>query len=184
MARKPFRREDWLNLALQGLATKGADALRLKDLCLAADRTIGSFYHHFADQDAFFDALMLHWRKINTVDVLAAIAALPKEKLETERLSVIAATMDQAVDIGIRNFAHHNTRAAKIVSDVDMERIAFLAQLYEKRFQMPSEQARRLAELEYAAFVGTQVIWKNGDLAHGQSLSDLFDQMVRSFTAR
>lgn len=103
---------------------------------------------------------------------------------KTHRVTQTTKAQDQAVDIGIRNFAHHNTRAAKIVSDVDMERITFLAQLYEKRFQMPSEQARRLAELEYAAFVGTQVIWKNGDLAHGQSLSDLFEQMVRSFTAR
>lgn len=181
MKRKRFHKEDWLELGLNRLAQDGADALRLKDLCIAADRTIGSFYHHFEDQDAFFDAMMKHWRKTNTQNVIQQIEAIPDDKIKAERLGVIAHTMNQATEIGIRNFARQNTVAAEMVVEVDEERIQYLNKLYQKRFSIPSALARDLAELEYAAFVGTQSVWGSGGFERGQVLSALFDRMVDEF---
>ena len=44
-------RDDWLALGLERLAAEGPRALRLENICAAAGRTRGSFYHHFRDHD-------------------------------------------------------------------------------------------------------------------------------------
>lgn len=184
MKRKRFHKEDWLELGLNRLAEAGGDALRLKDLCLAAERTIGSFYHHFEDQDAFFLAMMKHWRQTNSQNVIQQIDALPDDDIKAERLGVVARTMDQAIEIGVRNFARQNAMAAVMVVEVDEERIQYLSKLLRMRFSMSDTLARNLAELEYAAFVGTQSIWGNGGIERGQTLSALFDRMVDKFLKR
>lgn len=70
---KRFRKSDWLALGLQELASKGPAALRIKDLCAAVGKTIGSFYHHFEDQAAFVDALLKHWQETFTQPVIDAL---------------------------------------------------------------------------------------------------------------
>lgn len=180
MAKSRFTREDWLDFGLQQLATGGPDALKVKALCTVAGRTIGSFYHHFQDQAAFFDALLGHWRKVNTDSVLDALQTLTPAQQETQKLSVLAQKMDQGVELGMRRFAASHELAAKAVYGVDQLRIEFLAKTYQTVQRLDPDAARRLAELEYAAFVGVQTIWRPGTLAHGQALSSLFQSMVRS----
>ncbi len=180
MSKKRFRREDWLEFGLVRLGEEGPDALRLTELCAAAGRTIGSFYHHFKDQSGFFEALMAHWRQRNSQDVIAEIDAIPDAQKQAEKLDVIAASMNQAAEIGVRQLANQNAMAAEVLAQVDQMRIGYLAALYARRLSLEPEAARSLAELEYAAFVGTQVIWKGGSLEHGKGLSDLFQRMVAS----
>jgi AcrR family transcriptional regulator len=180
MTSKRFRRDDWLDFGLLRLAQAGPDALRLSELCASAGRTIGSFYHHFEDKAAFFDALMAHWRKTNSTDVIARIDEITDAELQAERLNAIARSMNQSVEVGVRIFANQNKAAAHVVAEVDQERIAYLAGLYHRRLALDVDSARTLAELEYAAFVGTQTIWNGGTLEHGQKLSSLFQKMISS----
>lgn len=180
MSNKRFRREDWLDFGLTQLGEAGPDALRLTELCAAAGRTIGSFYHHFQDQAVFFEALMAHWRQKNALDVIAEIEAIPDAQKQAEKLDVIAASMNQAAEIGVRHFANQNAMAAGVVAEVDQMRIGYLAELNARRLALEAEEALSLAELEYAAFVGTQMIWKGESLAHGKGLSDLFQRLVAS----
>ena len=180
MKRKRFSREDWLDFALMRLAEDGPDALKLTTICEAAGRTIGSFYHHFDDQAQFFEALLRHWRKTNTEEVIAAIEALPDADRQAERLNTVAMTMNQAVEVGMRQFAFQNKRAAEEVAAIDEIRISYLAASYVRRLALEEPEARLLAELEYAAFVGTQLVWRRGSLEHGQQLSDLFQRLVAS----
>jgi len=50
--------------------------------------------------------------------------------------------------------------------------------LYQAQLDLSATEAEQLAQLEYAAFVGTQTIWPNGSLEQGQSLSALFQKLV------
>lgn len=180
MIPKRFRREDWLNFGLMRLAEGGVDALRLTELCAAAQKTIGSFYHHFKDQSAFFEAMMAHWQKIHAVDIIQQIDTLPDADIQGQKLDVVARSMNQSVEVGVRVFASQNQIAAKVVANVDQMRIDYISGIYKRRLHLNDTDAQSLAELEYAAFVGTQMIWKGGTLEHGKSLSKLFQSMISS----
>ena len=180
MKRKRFTREDWLDFGLMRLAKDGPDALKLTKICAAADRTIGSFYHHFDDQSHFFDALMTHWRQKNTESVLAAVEELPDAKQQADQLDAIALNLDQSIEVGVRQFANQNARAAKEVAEVDALRIGYLAQNHVDRFGLGADEARQLAQLEYAAFVGAQTLWREKPPKQAQELSELFQRMVKS----
>jgi AcrR family transcriptional regulator len=175
-----FKREDWLAFGLAQLASGGPEALKLGALCAAAQKTIGSFYHHFKDQPAYFDALLAHWKKKNTSDVIDQLASVPDSVGKAKHLEIIAMAMDQTEDVGIRVLAQQNPMAAGVVAEVDQVRIGFMQSLYEDALGLPADDAKLLAELEYAAFVGTQTIWPRGSLEHGQSLSALFQRLVKA----
>lgn len=178
MVKKRFNKNDWLEFALDQLAKNGPEALKLANLCAAAQRTTGSFYHHFEDHDFFIKNMLSHWRDKNTKDVIEIIDAIPTENLKSERLNAIAMAMNQSVEIGIRALAQQNGTVAKMVSEVDQLRIDYLASMYSKRSGLDPQTSVSLAELEYAAFVGTQMIWKGASLEHGMKLSSMFDNLV------
>lgn len=168
-----------MEFGLLQLAQNGPDALKLASLCKTSGRTTGSFYHHFEDQAAFIRAILNHWQKTNTQDVIESVDRLLQNDKKADKLNAVAMTMNQAVEIGIRALAQQNTSVARIVSQVDEQRINYLTQLYVERAGLERETAQSFAELEYAAFVGTQMIWKGASLEHGQKLSSLFDELVR-----
>jgi len=169
---------DWLDFGLQRLAHHGVEALKVAKLCDAAGKTIGSFYHHFEDQPAFFDALLAHWKQRNTTEVLNRLNPSTDTGIRAQHLEQIAQRMNSAEEVGIRAFAAQNTAAMEVVKEVDALRIRFLQSLYEARFELDTEQANALARLEYAAFVGAQTIWPNAKVDEGQKLSGLFQTMV------
>lgn len=175
-----FTKKDWLAFGLRRLAAHGPDALKLTALCTAADKTIGSFYHHFKDQSAYFEALLEYWKKKNTRDVIEQLSALPQSAGKAKHLEIIAMAMDQAEDIGIRILAQQNAMALDTVAEVDRMRIDFMTDLYRDQLGLSDQDAALLAQLEYAAFVGTQTIWRGSSLEHSQSLSALFQNLVRA----
>lgn len=173
-----FGKDDWLAFGLAQLAKSGPDALKVSALCEAANKTIGSFYHHFKDQSAYFDALLAFWKKRNTVDVIDALADVPDTDGKAQHLEIIAMAMDQTEEVGIRMLAQQNATAASTVAEVDGIRIAFMQGLYRDRLGLAEQEALDLAKLEYAAFVGVQTIWPNGSLDDGQTLSAVFQKLV------
>lgn len=175
-----FAKEDWLAFGLTQLASAGPNALKVSVLCNAAGKTIGSFYHHFKDQSAYFEALLRYWKQKNTIDVIEQVSADSQGASKAKQLEIIAMAMDQREDIGIRVLAHQETLAAAVVAEVDQMRIAFMQSLYQDQLRVSSSDAKLLAELEYAAFVGTQTVWPRGSTEFGQSLSELFHRMVKT----
>ncbi|MCI4660817.1 MAG: TetR/AcrR family transcriptional regulator [Neomegalonema sp.] len=165
---------------MQRLAEGRPEALRLSELCKAAGLTIGSFYHHFDDQADFFDKLLNRWLKIDTTDVLSALAAIPEEERLEKQLGILSKVMNQKIDKGIRNFATVNRRAAEVLLEVDQLRITFMACYREHQWGLSPEEALRLSQLEYAAFVGVQMIWDEDMREKGQSLYTLFQAMADS----
>jgi AcrR family transcriptional regulator len=175
-----FTKDDWLAFGLSQLASDGPDALKLSALCAAANKTIGSFYHHFKDQLAYFEALLEFWKKKNTCDIIEQLSALPDCIGKAKHLEIIAMVMDQTEDVGIRILAQKNAIASGVVTAVDQMRIEFMKSLYQDQLDLSEQDAQLLAQLEYAAFVGTQTIWPDRPLEHGQSLSALFQKLVRA----
>lgn len=171
-----FSKKDWLDLGLVRLADEGAAGLTVDALCSAAARTRGSFYHHFKDHNTFLKQLFLAWKQRNTLDVADAIMQQPEEK-RAQTLSDIANMLDQDLERAVRKFAQSNTIARQIVQDVDEVRTEFVVGLY-RNAGLEETLAREIAQLEYAAYVGSQIIWPGMTAQDRIRLDQRFASMV------
>ncbi|WP_428642787.1 TetR/AcrR family transcriptional regulator [Roseibium sp.] len=176
--RKRFGKTDWLSLGLGQLAREGSAGLTVEALCEAADRTRGSFYHHFSDHGAFIEALMEAWKQRNTHDV-AEETLLQAPNDRARKLSDLASGLDQDLERAVRQFAQGNATALRAVREVDELRTGFLAKLYEGSGLEPGF-ALEIARIEYAAFVGVQVVWPDMPEAERQALERRFAGLVKS----
>ena len=175
-----FQRSDWLSFGLSQLARRGPDALRVKELCRAADKTIGSFYHHFADQPAFIEAMMKHWRQTHTLPIIHALNQIDDNNMRAVELTGLATALDVETEIGVRLLASRNEHAAVVLESVDQERVTYVADMYAARFNVSAEEATRLAQLEYAAFVGSQLVFKEDYALKAPALSSLLQDLITS----
>ena len=162
-----FQRSDWLSFGLSQLARRGPDALRVKELCRAADKTIGSFYHHFADQT-------------HTLTIIHAQNQLDANNMRAVELPGLATALDVETEIGVRLLASRNEHAAVVLESVDQERVTYVADMYAARFNVSAEEATRLAQLEYAAFVGSQLVFKEDYALKAPALSSLLQDLITS----
>ena len=160
--RQRFREADWLELGFRQLVDFGAAGLTVERLCEAAGRTRGSFYHHFRDHDAFVRNLMERWKKRHTDDVIAQVERRAERtgdaNARPQSLHELAVHLDHRLDLAVRLFAQTHPVAAIYLKRVDTERLDYLKRLYRETTTLPSTLADEVAWLEYAAFVGAQVL--------------------------
>lgn len=177
---KRFKRSDWLAFSLKELASDGPEALRVKELCAAADKTIGSFYHHFEDQAAFVDALMQYWRETYNNPLIAALETVADAERKAEQLTDLSTKLDPKIERGVRLLAAQNTHAARALECVDQQRIAYVSKIYARRFSLGVTEAQPLASLEYVAFVGTQQVFSEEYGHVGVQLSRMLQDLIRT----
>ncbi|WP_179381177.1 TetR/AcrR family transcriptional regulator [Jannaschia marina] len=166
-----FRRADWLDLGLRQLGKAGFDGLTLETLCRASGRTRGSFYHHFKDMKTFVHALVEIWAERQTEAVIAkAEAAEPGAR--GAALQAAVGGLDQGLELAIRLAARRDPVFAAAQARVDRRRLDYLAALIAEERGLVPDTARRMAETEYAALVGS------GLLFPGEAPRSLFDLRV------
>ncbi|WP_186419471.1 TetR/AcrR family transcriptional regulator [Bosea sp. CS1GBMeth4] len=171
-----FRRNDWLELGLAALAEQGPAGLTIEALCRRAGKTKGSFYAHFPAIEAYLSALAGHWRETFTLRLMqeADRGEAPRDRLLA--LDRMALALDGRIEQGMRRLAQLDAGVAATCAAVDRERIAYLEKLHgESRCFAPAE-ARALARIEYAAFIGFQQL----DLGLSpQELHDCYGTFMR-----
>jgi AcrR family transcriptional regulator len=151
----------WLDDGLQLLKEGGEAALTIERLCQLRKRTKGAFYHHFGDLDGYLDALLLHWETRNTEEPIRRAEREPGRRKQA--LDRAIGKLELRLDVAIRAWGLRDARARRALARVDARRLAYLTEL-----RGGGVRARQLAELEYAAFVGSM-----------QLFSDPFDQEGR-----
>lgn len=156
--KRRFARGDWLTLGLAALAEAGPEALTIEALCARAGRTRGSFYHHFETIEAYLAALAEHWREQYTEEVIRRAETRGNAARKLDHLNTLAADLDARVEQGMRRLAAGDERVRATCRAVDARRIAYLAGLYEQSGRYSAHEAEALARIEYAAFIGFQVI--------------------------
>lgn len=145
--------QDWCAAGLALLRDEGIQALTIERLCAALGKTKGSFYHHFADLDAYLAALLARWEEDLTLAPIRATEAEADPGRRAARLDEAVRALDHRIDRAVRAWALWDGRARAAMARVDGRRLEALAALHRARGH---QRPRELAELEYLAFVGAQ----------------------------
>src|SRR5215831_17548458 len=102
--RRERTRRELLGAATRVLAAKGLDRTKIADIAAAADIGVGTFYLHFPDKEALFDAVVEDTvrRLKTTVDAARKKARTPVDKV-------------RASNVALFRFARDNREVFKIV---------------------------------------------------------------------
>lgn len=127
MKRQRLSRQSWVDAGLKALVAKGPTALAAEPLARDLGTTKGSFYWHFKDVPEFQKAVIQKWQSkafANVVDALSEDGS-PEERLRRFGKQVVTNRQDFAM----RTWARSDKAAAKAVSQVDAERLTYMANL-------------------------------------------------------
>ncbi|MEZ4368872.1 MAG: TetR/AcrR family transcriptional regulator [Kofleriaceae bacterium] len=154
MGKKMLTPQAWLTAALRVLARGGLGAVSIDGLTQELGVSRGSFYWHFANRDAFLEALLAHWEFVSTTDVLAKLRTTQDPRERLHRL-FLAAYRDRESGLAYSALtaATDDARVKVSVRRVTQSRLAFLEETY-GLFGQTAVLARRNALLAYSAYVG------------------------------
>ncbi len=176
---KRFSKTDWLELALALLGKEGPEAMTVERLCAAAERTRGSLYHHFGDHNSFLYALLEFWQEQYTVRVMESVGDPSADSgVALEHLHSLAHALNFDVEVNIRRLVAIHPSLKEIVSLVDQTRIEFIEEHYKRIGKRIPMQARFIAELEYAIFIGIQHIEPDISVSKRNDLYKAFSQLI------
>jgi len=182
-----FNRNDWLDCGLGCLKADGPSALTLESLCAAAGRTRGSFYHHFADHDAFIEALMKRWQWLHTDQVIEQVEQLAIEQPTASRpmsLHELSTGLDHRLELEVRRLGNTHPLAESVLKQVDASRLAYLEKLYIESGNISPQKAFELARLEYALFVGLQTLWPGGEAFDFEASKALYQKLSQQLSQK
>jgi AcrR family transcriptional regulator len=146
-------RRDWCAAGLVILRDHGHQAVTIERLCGALNRTKGSFYHHFADLEAYLGALLALWTQELTERPIELAGRESSPAKRSARLDAVVRELDHQLDLAVRAWSRSDARARQALSRVDARRVDYLEELHRASGH---SKPRTLAELEYAAFIGCQ----------------------------
>jgi AcrR family transcriptional regulator len=145
--------QDWIDFALTTLAQEGFDALKADVLARKLGVSRGSFYWHFSDLGAFHARVIEHWRQRATEAIIADLERYDSVEDRLETLVRRGFGHDGILEIRMRSWADNNAGAARVLSDIDRRRRAYMEQMLTDAGIAPSLAATR-AQLLYWTYLG------------------------------
>lgn len=155
--REALDRSSWIAAGLQTLASEGVAAVRVEVLAKQLNVTKGSFYWHFADRPELLQAMLEEWRRSTLTAVVESIWGRPADAYQKlERLWRIcfsgrADNPGGPLEAALRQWSLADAAVARLMADVDEERIAFVAKIYH---ELPVEDPEGHARLFYGYVIG------------------------------
>jgi AcrR family transcriptional regulator len=156
-------RRDWINGAIRKLAEDSVAALRIDELADDLGVTKGSFYWHFRSREDLLAAVLDSWRSLMITRVKELIGpptAAPLERLRNLLHIALAPHPDVPggpFELTLRDWARRDPTVAKIVCEVDAERVAFLEELY-RSAGLDVDDARVYAIAQMSFIIGSHTI--------------------------
>ncbi|MQB46119.1 TetR/AcrR family transcriptional regulator [Rhizobium sp. ICMP 5592] len=128
----------WIDAALELLAEQGIDNVRVEPLAKRLSVTKGSFYWHFKDRDALLEAMLGHWRRRATFEVIERIENTHEDA--RARLSKLLripfhgerASRGADVELSIRLWGRRDQRARSALNEIDQLRLRYISSLLEQ----------------------------------------------------
>jgi len=146
-------KQDWYDIAYQGLIESGIEALSAEKLASKLGVSRGSFYHHFGSCEGFHKELLENWLQRNTLQ----IDQLNQGKSDSEKiqgLKEFAWALPHKIEVAIRSWALYDDLAKEYQIRVDKKRLDYITSLFEAKYERA--RAKKAAEVLFYAFVGIQ----------------------------
>lgn len=168
--------EDWIDCALAILARRGFGALKADVLARELRISRGSFYWHFRDLAAFHEAVIAHWKRRATEEIIADIERHSAPEVRLDALLRHAFGSGGSLEVRMRAWAEENESAAKAVSDIDRRRRDYLEKLLIQAGVAPAAAASR-SLLLYWAYLGAAL---SGGRLNGERLQAMLRELTRA----
>jgi len=156
----------WIDAALDILTSADIDSVGIEPLAKLLGVTKGSFYWHFKDRAALLQAMLRKWQQRATLEVIERVEHSHKPPLERVRqlidlpYSSPKARQAALVERAIRSWGLRDEMAAAALTEVDEQRLKYLAALF-KGAGCKDEEARARAYLVYAFNFAESLIYAN-----------------------
>jgi AcrR family transcriptional regulator len=160
-------RRDWIAVAIRKLAQDSVAALRIDELADELGVTKGSFYWHFRSREDLLDAVLESWRSLMVTrvkELIGPASTAPAERLRNLLRIALASHPDGPggpFELTLRDWARRDARVARLVREVDAERIAFLEELY-CAAGLDAARARVYALAQMSFVIGSHTILTDG----------------------
>lgn len=160
----------WTDAALNALAEKGIDGVRVEILARDLGVTKGSFYWHFRDRGELLDAVLQEWRRRATVSIIDRLESThepPERRLRRLlRLQFESrrAEFGSDVELSIRLWGRRDARALSVLREVDDLRLRYIRGLLEALGIDRAEAAAR-AILAYSYMRVSRSLIASDDMA-------------------
>lgn len=162
-------KRDWIHEGLTVLSEIGYEGIKIDRLCKRLDISIGSFYHHFKNIDDYVDQMIAEWENRMHAHF---VDSLEQEVPAQERLRLLHEQILEhppKLEVAVRAWAFQNGMIDKAVEKMDKKRVRLMGTLFMEMGHSP-EDARQLAEIQYAAYLGVQTYCVNRSRATARKL--------------
>lgn len=172
-------RDKWIVAALHALVEGGVGAVRVEAIARSLGVTKGSFYHHFANRPALFEAMLSHWESAHTLELIAhaELQRSPSAKFRALTGAIFMQTSGDPIEAAIRAWGSSDERARVVLNAVDTRRVDYVQALFVEMGFGP-ERASWRAQAFYRLVIG-DFMWRavgESPLSSGaqQELIELF----------
>ena len=146
----------WIAAALEVLASKGIEGVRVEILAKHLKITKGSFYWHFKNRRALLDAMLNEWRRRATLVIIDRLesshdpAVQRLQRLLRLQFDAASAAQTAHVELSIRLWGRTDKKALEVLREIDGLRLRYIAGLFEEMGFEPSDaRARALIAYSY-----------------------------------
>lgn len=176
----PLTEQDWVDAAIKILVEENVRGIRIDALCKMLGVTKGSFYWHFATRGDLLAAMLEHWRRRTTLNVIRSLSgagADPRDKMR--RLFGLPrrtkAPASAQVEASIRDWSRRAEMTRKAVQEVDEIRYRYIVQLYAE-MGFDQAEARKRGYMAYCMLMGDSILHGTID---GMSAKEFAEHALR-----
>lgn len=152
-----FGRDEWIIAAKKTLLKSGIEEVKVDQIALKIKMSRGSFYHHFSSRADLLTALLDHWQATNNAPILRAIEKaienFPEGVYDLVHTWIEEKEYQPTYDSALRDWARQDSKVAKVVREVDEQRIEALTRLM-NCYGHTGEEAAIRARIMYFHQVG------------------------------
>lgn len=164
--RTPLDRDRWIHAAIEVLAEKGVEGVRVEVVAKHCGVTKGSFYWHFKDRRDLLDAVLHTWKTGRIRDIVKQTRAEPgKEAPQLYHvIDVYSANRNRKgilIELAVRDWARRDAAAHRAVEEVDAARLACGKALF-VRLGLDQDEAAARSLLLYAYVFGQSLMVYDG----------------------
>jgi AcrR family transcriptional regulator len=154
--KKRLGRQDWIQAALDAIASGGLAAVAVEPLARELGVTKGSFYAHFSSRDALVEAALESWERSHAEQQVEALGTIadPAERLAAVLRMATEFSQSGAASVHARLMGElEDPRVRGAVSRVNGARVDRLAATY-RELGLGKREALHRARIAYATYVG------------------------------